>query len=276
MEIYNIINSIFLNKDFIKTIEQIKLFAELTLKVKNKKKYVDYFYKNISIHNTILNENILSKTFTIFENQYSIIRYIMINLPLQTTPVKSLKEILLFCEKTLSLFTQPLDKPISKDKLIEILSYFSSKYDFFKKLFLNKKIIFSILNTSNQMYNNECIFLKTNQGLIYNIFLYSLNKNGINEKIFPEAVLFHEFGHIIHSEYTQNIDILPKNIINELKLVCFPTIDELSSKEQSEILADVFSIGLFFNTPFEKYDPFNTIHIDDKKFFKKIVNKILK
>lgn len=275
MEIYEQISKIFFCNDFFQCAEYIMNFVEMTLKDKNRKKYVDSFYE--FLYTRSMKDYIFEKSkinFYLYESCDAINNYIYLTLPAKTTPVKSLNNIQKFAEHMTTDFSEPLGKHISIKNLLKILNYINKEYDFSKRIF-NRKPTFSILNVSNKNFNNETLFLGTDENLSQHFFLYAMNKNGVNENVTPEAVLFHEFGHALHAKYTGNINIIPQNIISILKEVCMPTIDRLSSKIQAEILADILSVGLMFDSPFEKYDPFTIMHRDDKKLFKKIVEKFL-
>lgn len=275
MEIYEQISKIFSCNDFFQCAEYMMKFVEMTLKDKNRKKYVDSFYEFLcmcSMKDYTVEES--KNNSYIYDGCDAINNYIYLSLPIKTTPAKSLNNIQKLAEHMTTDFLKPIGKHISIKNLLKILNYINKEYDFSKRVF-KRNPTFSIFNVSSRNFNNEVLFLGTDKNLSQHFFLYAMNQNGINENVAPEAVLFHEFGHALHAKYTGNINIIPKDIISTLKENCFPTIDSLSSKIQAEILADILSVGLMFDSPFEKYDPFAIMHKDDKKLFKKIAEKFL-
>lgn len=276
METYEQISKIFSCNDFFQCAEYMMKFVEMTLKDKNRKKYVDSFYEFLytrSMKDFILKKN--KNNFYLYEDCDAINNYIYLTLPAKTTPVKSLNNIQKFAEHMTNDFSKSIGKHISVENFLKILNYLNKKYDFSKKIFFNEKTTFFILNVSNKNFNNETLFSGTDENLSQHFFLYAMNQNGVNENVAPEAVLFHEFGHALHAKYTGDINIIPKETISTLKENCFPTIDSLSSKIQAEILADILSVGLMFDSPFEKYDYFQIMHKDNKKLFKEIAENFL-
>jgi hypothetical protein len=89
-------------------------------------------------------------------------------------------------------------------------------------------------------------------------------------------VLFHELGHAIHAQCFGDVTKVPDNIIDMLQKKCFPHLKQIEAAEQSEVFADVLSVGLMYQTPYEKYDSAKYIHQDDKMAFKVLVETILK
>jgi hypothetical protein len=56
----------------------------------------------------------------------------------------------------------------------------------------------------------------------------------------------------------------------------YPSGDTDQAAEQSELFADVLSVGLMYQTPYEKYDVYKEVHPDDKMAFKALVENLLK
>lgn len=106
-------------------------------------------------------------------------------------------------------------------------------------------------------------------------FLYCLTNKRPDAKT-PEAVLFHELGHAIHARWTKDSRVIPPKIVQFLKDLCFPQFDTLPPDQQSEVLADILSVGLMYKSPFAQHDAFSYIHPDDKAVFRELVERILK
>jgi hypothetical protein len=56
----------------------------------------------------------------------------------------------------------------------------------------------------------------------------------------------------------------------------FPNLKQSNADEQMEIFADVLSVGLMQQTPYEKYDLYKKVHPDDKVAFKELIETLLK
>jgi hypothetical protein len=74
------------------------------------------------------------------------------------------------------------------------------------------------------------------------------------DSITPEAVLFHELGHALHARRFGDVAKVPDDIIELLQNPCFPNFKQMDPMEQSEFFADVLSVGLMYQTPYEKHD----------------------
>lgn len=127
---------------------------------------------------------------------------------------------------------------------------------------------------SHRYFNSECQIINTNSGTVQHFFLYHMRVKGENAPN-PEAVLFHELGHAIHASCVEDVHQIPVEMIDLLQKLCFPKLNQISATEQCEVFADVLSMGLMYQTPFEKYDLFQQIHPDDKAAFKSIVENLI-
>lgn len=209
----------------------------------------------------------------IYEGQDAINAFIALTMPPLSSPVKSLKELKNYSNHLLDIYTQPYGELISSNSISDIIEYLNQKYNFSQKIFNRNTPIFTILNISHRYYNSECLITSSPNGSSYHFFLYCMKKdsNGAN----PQYVLFHELGHAIHSRYTGNTDIIPTDVIDFLKNLCMPTIDSITSQQQAEVIADIFAMGLMFNSPYAEFDPFIPIESEDKKQFKMLTEKIM-
>lgn len=279
MDIYKILNDAIYCDDFLQCARNLLAFSEAALSVKNRATLVKVFYERLQEHgllkyafDDVMGEH--NKRYFICDGKSAIGAHMAIAIPHQETPVKSLKKIHSFAEGLLRDFTSPVGTHIKKDSLSEIMEYLDEKYDFSSKVFSDKKAIFSILDVSNRKYNSHCLIFTGEGKVIQHFFLYCMNEEGKTSTT-PEAVLFHELSHAIHARLAGNTESVPKAFLDILQELCMPRIDILTAEAQSEVFADVLSVGLMYDGPFAEYDPFSYMHPDDKKVFKKMVEVIL-
>lgn len=215
------------------------------------------------------------ESYAIFEDREAVSLYLAANLTKKLTPVKFLNAI-----KTLGLhmstnYTKPVGPRISKRKIKEIMTYLDTEYDFSRKVFKYEKAMFLLLNNSHIGLNSECLILESKDGRIdQHLFLYHMSTNDL-ETPFPESVFFHELGHALHTRFAGSSDVINPEIIAFLEGLCFPKLKTLTLSQQREVLADVLSVGMMYNSPFTKYDPFPQIHADDKKVFNLMLRKMI-
>ncbi|MDI3311212.1 MAG: hypothetical protein QJR05_07265 [Thermoanaerobacterium sp.] len=279
MNIYDKINAIINCNDLLTCGDLLIDFAESALLEKNKATIIKYFYERLRyytlfdyVFDNVINDS--NSQYSIYEGSNAVGKYIVLTIPEQGSPVKTLKSIKTFGNEILSDFKKPIGKGITKVKIEEIMHYLDEKYSFSNKVFANRKAMFIILNYSHKKYNSQCLVMNYDTGVVQHLFLYNMKSNSKNTPT-PEAVFFHELGHALHARYMGNIKIMPEKIIQFLKELCMPTIDLLEANQQREVFADILSVGMMYDSPFSKYDPFSYIHKNDKEVFKMLVEKML-
>jgi len=198
--------------------------------------------------------------------------YLNLFIPKLTTTVKTINEIREYGESLVAKFTNPIGKCISENSVENILKFLDKEYNFSSKVFSKSEAVFLLLSNTHKEYNSECLCINNNEYNRNLFFLYHMKKK---KSISPEAVLFHELGHSLHAQYSGDVKKVPENVIDVLQDLCFPKIKQDTNEEQSELFADVLSIGLMYQTPYEKFDHYKKIHHNDKKAFKIIAEKIL-
>lgn len=279
MNIYDKINAVIDCDDLLTWGELLIDFAESALKEKNRAKIVKFFYQQLQyfglldyVFDSIINKN--DSQYLIYEGIDAVRKYVALTIPKQNTPVKTLKSIKTYGNQILSDFKKPVGKRITKEKIEEIMHYLDEKFSFSKKVFTDRKPMFILLNYSHREYNSECLVVNYGAEIIQHFFLYNMKSNSKDTPA-PEAVFFHELGHALHARYTENVKVVPEEIIFFLKELCMPKIDLLEPEQQREVFADILSIGMMYDSPFSEYDPFVKIREDDKKVFRMLVEKIL-
>ncbi len=279
MDIYEKLNDAIYCDDLLVSASRLINFAELALLEKTKPTIIKHFYERLQSYaltdyafEGIANSN--KKRYLIYDGKNAISKYLVLAMPKQETPVKTLNAIRSFGQQILSSYKMPVGKAIKKEKIEEIMQYLDNKYNFSQKIFSNRKAVFAILNYSHEIYNSECLIAYSDKEVIQHLFLYCMEQKGKNTPT-PEAVFFHELGHAIHARYVGNIETIPSNILIFLKQLCMPTIETLTPEQQSEVFADILSVGMMYGSPFEEYDCFTYMHPDDKKAFRMFFEKIL-
>jgi hypothetical protein len=277
MSAYIIIESLLKNPDLENFGNILIDFANKVYKEKNRTTIVKQFYEQL--FSWSINKLHFYNFFFVYKRNYLIcdesraaMYYLNLFIPEITSTVKTINEIKIYGESLLSRFIKPVGKCISVNSLENIMQFLDKEYNFSSKVFTKAEAVFLILHNTNKNYNSECLCLnddKFNRNLF---FLYHMKKK---KSISPEAVLFHELGHALHTQYSGDVKNVPDNIIDILQDLCFPKIKQSSKEEQSELFADVLSVGLMYQTPYEKMDRYNEIHHSDKKAFKIIVEKII-
>jgi hypothetical protein len=275
-----IMYSAIISNDLLYSGNQLIEFANAVYKEKNRATLVNLFYEQLgqwafnSVFDCLLGGN--QSNYFICDDENSVKMFLGLRAPKQTSTVKSINKIKAFGEFILSNFTHSIGDCISESSLKEILNYLDDKYNFSTKVFSKKMSYFIRMNYSNKYYNSECLTATNVDGtdVTNHFFLYSMKeKDSIN----PEAVLFHELGHALHAKYFGGLVKLPNEIIELLQDLCFPKINTLDSDIQNELFADVLSVGLMYQTPFEKYDVYkDSISENHKIVFKTMVEKIIK
>jgi len=162
------------------------------------------------VFDSIINNN--NSQYFIYEGRDAVRKYIVLTIPKQDTPVKTLESIKTYGNQILLDFKKPVGKGITKEKIAEIMHYLDEKFNFSKKVFANRKSMFILLNYSHREHNSECLVMNYGTEIIQHFFLYSM-KSDSKDTPAPEAVFFHELGHALHARYTGNIKFVPEEII---------------------------------------------------------------
>lgn len=271
--IYELMNSVFESEDLLFVADRLVEFTEKALKEKNRDTIVKHFYERLTQH--AMYDYIFDETeedYVVYEKESAVLKFLCLSLPSQKSPVKTLREIQKFAMELKDNFCEPIGDKIKKETIQEIMEYLNSKYEFANKVFRDRRAIMCLLDYSNKKYNSECLVLEKSGIVIQNLFLYHTNKSS---NVHPIAVFFHELGHALHARYSGSLSIIPEQIIFFLKNLCMPKIEELSDADKAEVLADIFGIGLMFNSPFDEYDFFKEIHVKDKEMFNRLIVKMM-
>jgi hypothetical protein len=260
--------------------QQLIEFANAAYKEKNRATLIKHFYERLyqwSLSYYIFGDFLEKEksNYFICDEAKAANMYIALRIPPEKTAVKSINEIRAFGEYILSHYTQPIGKCISKSSLNDILQYLDKYLSFSSKIFANNKASFIRMPYSHTEYNSECLTAVNKKNMATHFFLYHMKKKGKNGPN-PEAVLFHELGHAIHARCFGDVTKVPDNVIDTLQAICFPNLKQVDAAKQSEVFADVLSVGLMYQTPYEKYDVYKEVHPDDKMAFKKLVETMLK
>lgn len=195
------------------------------------------------------------------------------HLPPCTSPVKTLKALKEYTKEIRETYSEKEGPIINVESVLEILSYVDQKYDFFNIVHNDYRPVFAIADIAHNEFNSLCQTIKHEDGLV-RTFVY-LTRKGNSTNCSPEAILFHEIGHMLH---TRCFDLIPGSkdmVISILNKTCFPGITDMDEGEQNEIIADVISMGFMYDSPYEEYDPFEPIALNDKYMFSKIVQKMI-
>lgn len=279
MSVYGLMNEAIYCGDFLEYAQKLNVFCEAALKEKNRAAYVNVFYERLREYGLAdcafrrsYDEN--DKRYIIYEGNQAVSTFMAICMPRQETPTKSLHNLQSFAERMLHEFVPPIGQHIGIDSLVAIMEYLEQQYRFSETVFSDRKAVFSVLDVSNTVFNSQCLVLGGANAVVQHFFLYCMNHPG-EDGISPEAVLFHELGHAIHDRYCGNADAVPQNVLDYLQGLCMPKIHEITASQQSEVFADVLSIGLMYDSPFARFDPFTYMHPDDKKAFKQLTETIL-
>jgi len=274
---YELMNLIFQENDLVNCGYLLVEFANIAYKDKNRATIVKKFYERL--YNWLINKfyfySLLDsekKNYFICDSNTGANRYLALFTPEKTSAAKSLNNIIKFGENLILQFTKPIGKLITESSIENILQFLEKEYLFTSKVFSKSEAIFILINNSHKIYNSECLILNNDEYNRNLFFLYHMKKK---KSISPEAVFFHELGHALHAQYSGDVKKVPDDIINFLQVLCFPRLKQVDNEEQSELFADVLSVGLMYQTPYEKFDSYKTIHQNDKKEFKNIVEKII-
>ena len=263
-----IMNSLIQCSDLLECGQKLIDFANAAYDLKNKTTILNHFYEQLYqwafCHYMFRNKDI--GDYIICNENNVINMFLAIRMPKKKSNVKTIMEIKSFGEFILSNYKKPVGECISETSLKNILKYLETEYLYCTKIFSNEEAIFMRIHNTHKICNSECTIAKKDNKIINYFFLYHMKRK---KSISPEAVLFHELGHAIQTKAYGDISIIPDNIIDILHDLGFPKIKELDIETKSEILADVFGVGLMFDTPFSRYDIYKEIEPKVKELYKK-------
>lgn len=279
MDIYEKLYDTICCPDLIECGHKLIDFAEAVMIEKNRASIVKLFYSRLKEHafvNYVFGDYLNNKKSNYFvcSGSEAIKMYLALAIPGQSSPLKTLKAIKEFGESILSHYVHPIGTKINENQINEIMKYLDKNYNFSIKVFPTRRPVFVLLDYSHVDYNSECLITYSKTEMNQHLLLYHMNSIAMDMPT-PEAVFFHELGHALHARYTGNMKVVPSKILDFLKDLCMPNIDTITQIQQCEVFVDVLSMGMMFDSPFAKHDPFPDIHEDDKKIFKKLFEKLI-
>lgn len=274
---YEIIPEIWCCDDLIDCAQLLLEFVKAASKETNKALVLRRFYEDLSINavasvmgNFIFGKE--NKKWYVIDGSAAVMSYLHMTIPQKTSPVKTLKEIEDYAYGLLEDFSNSPREPIGRSTVEDILRYLDEKYNFSDLVFRVGAAKLIILNVENK--DADSAFLVMGNSMItLPVFLLCANHEDCKQN--QVEVFFHELGHAIHYAITGKLDIFPSAVMNILADTCFPNIESLPVADCQEILADVFGIGLMYNTPYIEYDTAHYMLSEDKVFFACLVERLL-
>lgn len=255
-------NNFFESSDILEKADFLLKFADSLENTSSKEEHIKIFF--VKLH--LMYEKILMNTEYLYTKQYAVDNYLYLRLySLDTLSVEDfIENIRKIGNSIKNEFTKKANSNIiSVKKLNSILSYLDEKYNFFCGF---ETIEFSIMEYENKNYNSLLLIEKEAE-LSYNFFFFNVKR-----KVAPEYIVFHELGHFLHSNCTNGKLNLIKKIYEPLKNAGMD-IKNATLYEQKEFIADILATGLMYQSPYEKYIPFNFLE-EHKLLFKEIAEKI--
>ena len=266
----NITQKVFKCDSLVEQAVLINNFVKKAKESKQRKSLVENIYTELSMR-SVLFYTFSQDSFFIADPETSVNIYTNLMGPKYESPVKTLNKLNAYAEEMLKTFSEPHGAVIAKNDLEKIMDFLDTTYDFSEKVFSDETATFSIVNNSHVDHNSECLIYQDKQGNNrYHFFLYAM-KSVDTKEANPIAVLFHELGHALHARYTGSTNVLPPNIAEFLNNTFFPGFKDFSPDEAAEVLADVFSMGLMYGSPFEEFDLFWQIEKGSKQAFNTLV-----
>jgi hypothetical protein len=254
-------------------------FAKSALQEKNRKALVDLFYDQAYqlLKSRLLNNLFEPKDYEIISGGHAANCYSALALPIKTSPVKTLKRLVEYGEASRGTFKRPSKTALDKNQLAEILAYMDAEHSIFENVFGGKTPLFLLLDYSHAVYNNELLLLEAGSGIPFCFLICNLRKDAVNE-ISPEAVFFHELGHAVHVNYAGSPDVFPKEVLAFLKQNGFFMIESVPHEDVKEIIADILSIGMMFDTPYESLisPTFQKIDQNHKRAYRIMATEMIK
>lgn len=277
ISVYDIIPEIWCCDDLIDCAQLLLEFVKAASKETNKALVLRRFYEDLSINAaTPVMENFIfgkeNKKWHVIDGSAAVTSYLHMTIPQKTSPVKTLKDIENYAYDLLENFSNSPREPIGRSIVEDILRYLDEKYNFSDLVFRVGAAKLIILNVENK--DADSAFLVMGNSMItLPVFLLCANHEDCKQN--QVEVFFHELGHAIHYAITGKLDIFPSAVLKILADTCFPNIESLPVEDRQEVLADVFGIGLMYNTPYIEYDTAHYMLSEDKVFFACLVERLL-
>ena len=131
-----------------------------------------------------------------------------------------------------------------------------------------------IIPYSHKEVSSHCLVQFTERGIELHIFIYHTIADPKFD-VQPEYVFFHELGHALYVRCTGGFDIQ-----DEMKKIFkryFPKgLEIYSAEQQSDVIADILAMGMMYDSPYEKIDPFEHIYQEDKQAFKQLFEEMIR
>lgn len=215
------------------------------------------------------------KCYCIEKGAKALSHYIAITIPRRKKPKQTLKELKEYANTQMAICKSGDGKLISAEMIEQIMEYLDESFHFSDTVFkgVKYKTPFLILNMKNINHTSECMTLKAQDELGFAFFFY-LTDVEADKRRTPEEEVFYVLSLALIAWFTGSIEEIPGNMIELLKKSCIPTIEELGKEEQVSALAELLSVGLMYDSPFQKYDTYDYIHGDDKKLFRHLAEKM--
>lgn len=277
MNPYEIIAKIWLCDNLVDCAQLLLEFVKAASKETNKALVLRRFYEDLSINavlpvmgNFFCGEE--TQKWYVVDGSTAVTSYLHMTIPQKTSPVKTLKDIENYAYDLLENFSNSPREPIGRDTAEDILRYLDEKHNFSDLVFNAGTTKLIILNAENK--DADSVFMVMGNSVItLPIFLLCANHEDCKQN--QVEVFFHELGHAIHYAITGKLDIFPSAVLKILADTCFPNIESLPVEDRQEVLADVFGIGLMYNTPYTEYDTAHYMASEDKVLFACLVRRLL-
>ena len=275
--IYERINNAVSCDDLLEYGKKILLFSSAALKLESNKRRraLDLFYERLAMCSpvgSLIGDN--TEKYKIYEGKDATRCYMLYSRPAYSTPMKTLRSFISYGRYLANNIVPPQGEVISPESVAAIIDFIDHEYDFFDRVFTVRKPIIAIMDYSKKDFNSETAFFLTPEGMITHFFLYHMKKDA-EPQVSPEAVFFHELGHALHYKYMRG-DIYHSGVLlQKIKRYMLPTVEFCAPEEQPEIIADILSVAMMHGSPFEKYNPFTQMRIDDIYGFQSILREML-
>ena len=275
MDIYKLISEITDSNDLVNCGKKLLVFADQVFSEKYRIPYVNELYGSITDQINIYYVNYAfserKEKYVIFDGNKSVARFLALTMPAQETPVKTLKAIKEYGQMLVSSYIAPIGNIVCRDKVKEIMDYLDEKYNFSSKVFKDKLAFIILLNNSHIHFKSHCFVRDLTGSPEQHIFLYYMNS--IDSK--PETSFFHEIGHVLLTRFTCDTNTEPSTILKWVEQLYTQNNATYDLSEQEEILADLLSIGLMYDSPYEEFMPLSYADEKFKTIMKKLAEQII-